>query len=296
MEFRVLKYFLAVAREESISGAAEFLHVTQPTLSRQLMDLEESLGKQLLIRGGRKITLTSEGMLLRKRAEEIITLMDKTESELASDDTDIGGDIYIGCGESESNRFLAKIIKDIQAQYPNTHFHLQSGNSLDLYEKLDKGLLDFGILIEPDFPDTHKYDYISLPFEDNWGVLMRKDSPMSAKENIVPDDLWNKPLICSRQTVHAKDLALWLGDDPAKLNIVNTYNLLYNATLMVEEGIGYALCLDKLANTNESSPLCFRPFYPRLSVHFDFVWKKYQVFSKASEFFFNIIMEKYSAK
>jgi len=296
MEFRVLKYFLAVAREETISGAAEFLHVTQPTLSRQLMDLEDSVGKQLMIRGGRKITLTNEGMLLRKRAEEIVALMEKTENELASDESDITGDIYIGCGESESNRFLAKAIKKIQTESPQIHFHLQSGNSLDICEKIDKGLLDFGILIEPGIPDTHKYDYIQLPYEDNWGMLMRKDDPLAAKEQLLADDVWEKPIICSRQSVHTKEFAAWLKNDPDKLNITNTYNLLYNATLLVEEGVGYAMCLDKLANINESSPLCFRPFYPKLSVHFDFIWKKYQVFSKASELFLNMIKEEYQSE
>lgn len=193
MEFRVLNYFVTVAREENISSAAETLHITQPTLSRQLKDLEDKLGKTLFIRGKRKITLTEEGMLLRKRAEEIINLVKKTEKEISLSNEIIGGDIYIGTGESDSIRIIADTIQKLQKKYPDIHYHISSGDSFDVMENLDKGLIDFGILIGN--IDKTKYNYITLPVKDVWGVLMRKDSLLSKKDSVTPEDLKNKPLI-----------------------------------------------------------------------------------------------------
>ena len=187
MDIRVLRYFLAVTREESISGAAESLHMTQPTLSRQLMDLEEEIGKKLLIRGNRRITLTEEGMLLRKRATEILDLVDKTEAELMAPDEAVGGDIYIGGGETDAMRLIARIATDLQKSCPQIRYHLFSGNADDVAERLDKGLLDFGILIEP--ADMKKYDYIRLPATDTWGLLMPKDCPLASHSVIRPEDL-----------------------------------------------------------------------------------------------------------
>lgn len=282
MEVRVLRYFLAVAREESISGAADSLHLTQPTLSRQLMDLEAELGRKLLIRGSRKVTLTEEGVLLRKRAEEILDLMEKTRSELCeTDEADITGDIYIGGGETDAMRLIARTAKELQAAYPRIRYHLYSGNGEDVSERLDKGLLDLGILVEPF--DMKKYDSIQLPATDIWGVLMRKDSPLAEKEYIQPEDLWELPLLTSRQTMAQKELMAWLGREHEELHIVSTYNLIYNASLMVEEGMGCALCLDGIINTSGDSPLCFRPLEPGLEVSVYFVWKKYRSFSKAAE-------------
>ena len=197
MEFRVLQYFLAVAREESISGAAEFLHLSQPTLSRQLKDLEDELGKQLFIRGNRKITLTEEGMLLRKRAEEIVELMKKTEEEIAFADEAIAGNIYIGAGETEAVRFLVSAQSALQKEYPQVCFHIQSGDKITILEWLDKGLIDFGLIIGS--VNTAKYDVLEVPFKDVYGVLMRRDAPLTMKEFIEPEDLWDKPLIISRQ-------------------------------------------------------------------------------------------------
>lgn len=292
MEVRVLQYFLAVAREESISGAAESLHLTQPTLSRQLMDLEAELGKKLLIRGSRKVTLTEEGVLLRKRAEEILDLVEKTRSELReTDEADITGDIYIGGGETDAMRLIARTARELQAGYPRIRYHLYSGNGEDVSERLDKGLLDLGILVEPF--DMKKYDSIQLPATDIWGVLMRKDSPLAEKEYIQPEDLWELPLLASRQTMARKELMVWLGREREELNIVTTYNLIYNASLMVEEGLGYALSLDKLINTTGDSALCFRPLRPKLEVGLDVVWKKYQVFSPATAKFLERLQEKF---
>ncbi len=279
MELRVLRYFLAVAKEESISGAADAVHVTQPTLSRQIMELEEELGKTLFLRGKRKITLTEEGMFLRKRAQEIVDLVEKTASAFSTEE-DIRGEVCIGGGETDAMRFIARAAHSLQALYPHISYQLFSGNAEDVAERLDRGLVDFGIFIEP--ADLSKYDFIKLPMTDIWGVLMRKDSPLAAKQSIHPEDLLGLPLICSAQPMVKNVIAGWMGNKYEKLHIMTTYNLLYNASLMVEEGMGYALCLDGIIKTNDDSPLCFRPLEPALEVGLDIVWKKSQVFSKAA--------------
>lgn len=287
MELRVLRYFLAVAREGNITGAANFLHLTQPTLSRQIKDLEEELGCQLLVRKSHRVVLTPEGMRLRKRAEEIISMVDKTEAEFLAGENAVSGDIYIGGGETQAIRQIAEIIRELQEEYPKIHYHLYSGNAEDVTERLDKGLLDFGILIQP--ADISKYDYINLPSKDRWGVIMRKDSPMADKESIRKEDLLDVPLICSRQvmTQHRteNEFADWFGDDFDRLHVVTTFNLVYNAAIMVEAGVGYAVTLDKLAHTSEDSLLCFRPLMPPLESGMNIIWKKYQVFSPAAELF-----------
>lgn len=292
MEIRVLQYFLAIAREESISGAAEYLHITQPTLSRQMKDLEDEFGKQLFIRGNRKITLTDDGMLLRKRAEEIINLVDKTQIEMNSSNNQLNGDIYIGGGETEGLHLITKIIKAMQNEHPQVKFHLYSGNASDVSERLDKGLIDFGLVIKP--ANIYKYDYIDLPATDVWGVLMRKDSPLAKLDKITVNDIKNLPVICSRQALSENETKQWFGKDYDNLNIVSTYNLLYNASIMVQEGIGYAITIDKLINTSGDSPLCFRPLEPRSEVGLAFVWKKYQIFSKPAQHFLTMIQKEYS--
>lgn len=283
MDIRVLQYFLAVAREESITKAAERLRMTQPPLSRQLKDLEDELGKQLLIRGNKKITLTEDGMLLRKRAEELVDLMEKTKAELTSSNENISGDIYIGCGETEAISFLAQAAQDLQQQHPFIHYHIYSGDAERVTERLDKGLIDFGLLVGP--VDVNKYDYIRLPLKDIWGVLMRRNSPLAEKESIIAEDLWDKPLIISHQTSINSEMFSWLKTDISKLNIVATYDLVYNASLFVKKGFGYVIALDKLINTTGNSTLCFRPLYPTLEAGLCIVWKKYQVFSRASNAF-----------
>nr|WP_263326914.1 LysR family transcriptional regulator [Neobacillus sp. Marseille-Q6967] len=296
MELRVLRYFLAVAREGSITGAADFLHVTQPTLSRQLKDLELELGKKLFIRSSHSINLTDEGMLLRKRAEEIVDMVDKLEAEFSSMEETISGDVYIGGGETDAMKQIARVVKDIKLSYPNIRYHLYSGNEEDVTERLDKGLLDFGILIQP--ADLSKYNYINIPAKDVWGVVMRKDSPLAFKDTIQAVDLLNVPLICSRQamkqTLSKNEFVNWFGEDFDKLNVVTTYNLAYNAAIMVEEGIGYAVTLDKIVNTSSDSNLCFRPLEPRLESGLNIVWKKHQVFSAASDMFLKEIQSKFS--
>ena len=295
MEIRVLRYFLAIAREGSITNAANFLHVTQPTLSRQIRDWEEELGQKLFTRGSHNMTLTAEGMILRKRAEEIISMVDKTEAEFNSMENIVSGDIYIGGGETEAIRLVAEIAQDIRKDYPGIHYHLYSGNSEDVTERLDKGLLDFGILIQP--ADISQYDYINIPARDIWGVVMRKDSPLAENEVIRKRDLLGVPLICSRQAISAErgdnEFARWFGDDFDKLDIVTTFNLVYNAAIMVEAGIGYAITIDKIANTSENSNLCFRPLEPRLDSGLNIIWKKYQLFSSAAELFLERLREKF---
>ena len=282
MELRVLQYFLAVAREQNISAAAQSLHLTQPTLSRQLRELEEELGKQLMIRGSRKITLTEDGMLLRKRAEEILELVGRAEQEIMRSDDTVSGDIYIGTGETDGVRQIARTAHRLQESCPGIRFHIVSGDAVDVCERLDKGLLDFGVLLGD--MDKTRYHYMELPMKDTWGVLMRRDSPLAHRETISPQDLWDKPLILSRQVDNKSGLYRWLRKEPTELRTVATYNLIYNATLMVDEGMGYAFTLDKLVNTNGRN-LCFRPLSPRLELGMYLVWKKSQLFSKAAELF-----------
>lgn len=296
MDIRVLRYFLAIAREGNITVAANYLNLTQPTLSRQIQDLEKELGQKLFVRGSHSVTLTSEGILLRKRAEEIIEMVEKTEAEFSSIKETIGGDIYIGGGETDAIRLIAKVMKDLRKDYPAIRYHLYSGNSEDVTERLDKGLLDFGILIEP--ADIAKYNYINIPAKDVWGIIMRKDSILSKKKKIERKDLLNLPLMFSiqaiRSTASKNEFMEWFGKDLDRLNIVSTFNLVYNASIMVEEGIGYAVTLDKIINTSKTGNLCFKPLYPRLESGLNLVWKKNQVFSKASEIFLQKIKDSFS--
>ncbi len=295
MEFRVLRYFLTVAREGSITAAANSLHLTQPTLSRQLQDLEKELGQKLLVRGKYKVSLTPEGMMLRKRAEEIVDMVEKTEADFRAIKDIVGGDIYIGCGETDSMRHIAHVMKELQNQYPEIKFHIYSGNAEDVTEKLDRGLLDFGILIQP--IDLSKYDNITLPDKDVWGVIARKDSPIAKKQAVTLKDLTGVPLLASRQMSrkYSADSGFldWFGEEFEKLNITATYNLVYNAAIMVNAGMGYAVTLDKLVNTTGNSNLCFKPLSPKLESGLDIVWKKYQVFSPAAKLFLDRLKEKF---
>ena len=291
MEIRVLKYFLAVAQNQSITKAANSLHLTQPTLSRQLQELEKELNHKLFKRGKQNITLTQEGLLLKNRAEEILEMIEKTELEFKTDTNNISGNVYIGGGESKSIKYIAQIIKQMQLEYPLIKFHIYSGNGEDVVEKLDKGLLDFGILIQP--IDLSKYNSITLPSKDTWGLILRKDDKLSEKKFITIDDLIKLPIIASRQLSKKyftkNNFTEWFKENIEKLNIVSTYNLIYNASVMVEEKIGYAIGLDKLLNNKN---LCFRAFYPKLESELDVVWKKNQILSPAGKIFLNTLMKK----
>lgn len=279
MEIRVLKYFLAVAREENITKAAEVLHITQPTLSRQLMQLEDELGAQLYIRGKNKITLTEEGMLLRRRAEEIVDLADKTEREFLQREDLIAGEIYIGAGETYAMRQVAKMMKEFSIQYPQVQYHLFSGQADDIKERIDKGLIDFGLLTEP--VDIEKYDFARLNYKDRWGIIVPNDSVLASKEHVTPQDLINQPLLIPQRSIVQNEIAHWFGEDHEKLNIIATHNLIYNAAIWVAEGMGYAFAIDKLFYGDEEIPVTFVPLYPTLETGTVIVWKKHQIFSPA---------------
>ena len=288
MELRVLQYFLAVTREQSISGAAEYLHLSQPTLSRQLKDMEDELGKQLMIRGNRKITLTEEGMILRKRAEEILNLVQKTEQEITVSNDIFAGEIYIGAGETDAVRLIAKAAKQLQEKYPDINYHISSGDSIDVFEDLDKGLIDFGLVFGS--VDSSKYEYINFPIKDEYGLLVRKDDPLAKKKAISPSDIWDKPLMFNRNTRDGDLLTNWLGKSISEIHIAATYNLLYNASLMVDEGLGYAFALDKIIHTS-STNLTFIPFSPKLEAKMSLIWKKYQIFPKHTQKFLKKFQE-----
>lgn len=289
IETRLLQYFLAVAEEQSITRAAEYLHITQPTLSKQMMELEDVLGKQLLVRGKKKVTLTEEGAYLRSRAQEILSLMEITEASFRQNEEIITGDVFIGCGEHRSTFPLMQMIKQLQEEHPGIKFHFFSSNADAIIERLDKGLLDVGILLEPEI--SPRYDYHKLPFQEPWGVLMRKDSPLAEKESVDFKELSALPLILPSQTSNSNRITTFFSDRMLTPNIVATYNLIYNAGLMVEAGMGYALCIDDLINTAGNHPLTFRPLVPKLQSDVYLFSKKYQVFSKAVKLFLNRLQE-----
>ncbi len=293
MDVRVLRYFLAVAREASFSRAADALYMSQPTLSRQIRDLEEELGTTLFVRTNRNVTLTRDGMRLRRRAQEIVELMDRTREEFENLDEDISGDVCIGSGETHAMRALARVAIDVRQEHPGVRYHLFSGNADDVTERLDRGLLDFGVVIDP--ADLHKYDFLRIPGSDSWGLLMPADHPLAAKEAVTPGDLDGVPLLVSRQSMVAGDLARWLGGDFDRLEIAATYNLVFNAAIMVEQGMGCALTLDHLVGSMDVGGLCFRPLAPKVESGLNLVWKKYQVFSPAAEAFLRGVREAFEA-
>lgn len=320
MEFRSLRYFLMIAREGTILSASKVLHVSQPALSRQMKDLERELGCTLFTRGSRHIELTEAGMRLRKRAEEIVDLMERTEADfLVSGDT-ITGEVRIGGGESPAIALIADAIEQVQNDYPLIRFDLHSGNGTDVSERLDLGRIDFGLFIGK--VDHEKYETLKLPAQDTWGVIMREDSPLARKEVITPDDLVDQPLILSSQAIG--DLSSWLGKNPERLTITATYNLIYNASILVGKGIGYALCLDGLvtplldgaqgadaslpsadttkqdadtsvqavaSNRAQIAGITFRPLSPAMSADIFLGWKRYQSFSPAAGIFLEKVKE-----
>lgn len=282
MEIRVLRYFVEAAREESFTGAALKLHVTQPTLSKQIKELEDELGQKLFVRGNYSVHLTLEGEILYKRALDILEMVDLTASEFASMNEFNGGDIYIGCAESEGISLLAKAAKQLREEQDNLHFHLYSGNAETVCERLDKGLLDFAVVVQN--IDLTEYSYLDLPFQDTWGLIMRKDSPMVSKAKIPIESLTHLPLIVSRQGA-TNEMPEWLQKNYDRLNIVATYDLIFNASILVREGLGYALGFDKLVNTGAESILCFRPIEPTITSPMRLIWRKKQRFSRAAELF-----------
>lgn len=276
MELRVLNYFLMVAREENITKAAQLLHVTQPTLSRQLMQLEEELGVRLFHRGKHNVTLTEDGMLLRRRAQELITLSEKTKLELQHKEDVVAGEVSIGCGETRNMSILSKNMNTFREKYPLVRFNIYSATADDIKERIEKGLLDIGLLTEP--VDVQKYEFIRMPFKERWGILVRKDSPVARKSAVTPEDLQHVPLIMVRRELIKNELANWFGDRFEQLEIAATYNLILNGASMVEQGIGVALCFE-FGTFYEN--LCFVPLEPHMETGSVLVWKKNQMLSAA---------------
>lgn len=280
MDLRVLRYFLVVAREENITKAAELLHITQPTLSRQLIQLEEELRCVLFTRGKHSITLTDDGMLLKRRAQELVALADKTAKEFDRDEATLTGEISIGSGESRSMRTLAKLLASFREMHPGVRYELYSGNADNIKDQIEKGLLDLGLLMEP--VDIGKYEFIRLPIKDEWGVLVHKDFELAAKGAASPKDLAQLPLIVSKRGLVQHELANWFGEYYDRLEIIASYNLLYNSAIMVQDKIGAALCL-RLDSIYEN--LCFVPLSPPLKTGSVLVWKKHETLSPAVEEF-----------
>lgn len=293
MELRVLRYFLAVAREGNITRAAErLLFVTQPTLSKQLRELEEELGCDLLVRGARTVTLTEEGRILRARAEEILGLAERARAELAARE-ELGGELAIAAGESLAMLPVARAAGALRAAHPAIRLNLFSGNAEDVAERLARGLADFGVLIEPF--DLTRYDFLRLPWRGEWGLLLRKEHPLAAKAAIAPGDLRGLPLLTSRQGRVAEEFGAWLGFPLAALEVVGTYNLAYNAALMVREGLGCALTLDRLVDVSPGSPLTFRPLAPALRTGAALVWERGRLPSRAARAFLEALRAQIAA-
>lgn len=289
MELRVLRYFLAVADERGYTAASERLHVTQPTLSRQIADLERELGVTLFTRGkrGRKLELTEDGELLRRRAEEICLLVDRTEEAFRGDSDPIVGTVSVGGGETRGMSLLADAAVALRSEHPEVTLSLFSGNAEDVCAKLDAGLIDFGLLLGTE--GSSRYERLSLPVFDTWGLLMRANDALATKRLIEPADVEGIPLIVSRQTIGSNMFSGWLGREMETLDIVGSYNLLYNASLMVEAGLGYALCIDGIIDCGEGSGFAFRPLSPVMRQSMHLVWKKGVKLSRAANAYLDTI-------
>lgn len=286
MEIRTLRYFLAVAREENMTRAAEILHVTQPTLSKQIHALEDELGKKLFTRHSFSIRLTEEGMLLRERAEDLVSMADKITGEFLSLDDIIGGDIYLGLAESYQISYIARTIASLKKLYPGLYYHIQSGDTEQIIDKMDKGILDFVVLAEE--PDKAKYESLPFPKADIWGLVMPEDSTLAKKKQIRFNDLVGLPLFCSDQAWDG-DISKWCNGHQDQLTLEGTFKLSYNGSIFAKEGLGYLLTFDKLIDTSKSSGLTFRPLSPKLETKLYLTWKKGQQFSPMAERFLDQI-------
>ena len=291
MEIRNLRYFLAVAREENMTRAAETLHVTQPTLSKTMKALEDELGKKLFVRHSFSISLTDEGELLRDRAEDLVTMADKIEKEFLSLDELTGGELYLGLAESYQIRHLAKEIRLLKERYPGLRYHITSGDTEQVTEKLDKGLLDFAVIC--DVPDGRKYEYIAFPEGDIWGLILPADAALAKKESIRIEDLLGLPLFASEQGWEG-DIRGWAGEHFAQLRLEGSFRLAYNASMFVREGLGYQLTFRNLVDVSEVSGLVFRPLEPKLEVKLYLIWNRYQAFTPIAERFLAQIRESFT--
>ena len=283
MELRTLRYYLTTVTEGNITRAADILHVTQPTLSRQLMDLEKELGVTLVVRGKKGVTLTDDGMFFRQRAEEIVELADRLEQRFAEKNDTINGTINIGASEAIGSRMMAKLIRSFSEKYPLVQFHLYNEMADDVKDRLDKGLIDIGLLLEP--IDVHKYESLRLAQKETWGILMRADHPLAGRDVITPEDVTGYSLILPLREKVREDIINWLGKEEKDLHIPLSYTLLSNAVLLVEEGLGCAFCLDGALAAHSSPDLKFIPIYPEKTTRSVLVWKKNQLFSPATSLF-----------
>jgi DNA-binding transcriptional LysR family regulator len=282
MEIKHLRYFLAVAREENMTKAADMLHVTQPTLSKTLKTLEDELGKRLFTRHSFSISLTDEGMLLRDRAEDLIAMADRIEQEFITLDDITGGDIYFGLAESYQIKYLAREIRILKSRYPGFTYHITSGDTEQVTEKLDKGLLDFAVLCEK--PNTAKYDYVKFPEADIWGAVMPTDHPLAMKKSIKVKDLIGQPLFCSEQSWN-NEIPAWAGDDFERLHLEGSFRLSYNGSLFAQEGLGILLTFKHLVECSEENGLVFRPLSPKQTSELYLIWHKFPSFTPIAEKF-----------
>lgn len=289
MDIRTLRYFLAICQEGNMSRAAQALHVTQPTLSRQMADLERELGCELLVRGSRTVTPTEKGLYLRRRAEEIVALADQTTSDLRRDDDVIEGDVSIGAGESEGMRVVAARVRAFRERHPHVRFHLRSGNSINVVEWLERGLVDFAVLMA--YPKVNSFEHVRLAPTDAWGVLVPEEHPLAQADAIAPQDLANCPLILSEQALETDELSQWFGDLAQQIEVAATYNLVFNAAQLVRENVGCALVYDRLAPTGEGTGLEFRPLDPPVTSPIDFAWKRGQTLARAPRAFLEDMRE-----
>lgn len=280
MEIRVLRYFLTVVREQSITKASEVLHITQPTLSRQLAQMEEEVGVKLFDRGTRKITLTNEGLLLRRRAEEILQLVDKTERELVIQEEQVEGKITIGCGEIASVQLLPDLFQSFHEKYPRVTFDIYTATADHVKDQMDRGLVDIGLLLEP--IDIEKYDFIRLDMKERWVVLMRPDSPLAKKDAVTAGELSELPLILPRRLRVQSELASWFGDYYENLNVMFTSNLSTNAAIMVNQGLAYSVVVEGSVPFWDQSKITYRPLSPDLTATSVLAWKRGQPFSLAA--------------
>lgn len=287
MELRVLKYFLTTAEFGNITKAAEVAFTTQPNISKQIADLETELGKKLFVREKGRLRLTDEGIFFKKRAEEIVELSNRAVNEISAMGNHISGTVHIGAAETGLMRQVSQSIKALRSKNPGINFNIFSGSTVEVSDALEKGLLDFGILVAPF--DTARWEYFEFPVRDTFGVLMRKDCPLAKKKAVTPKDMRGRPLIVAHQQLETNGISLWLGADIKTQNVVSTFNLITTPAMMVESGLGYAFTFDKLVYTGEGSPLAFRPLNPPLKASLFIVWKKNALLSKAAAEFLETV-------
>ncbi|UUX35072.1 LysR family transcriptional regulator [Fundicoccus culcitae] len=289
MDTRLLRYFLAIAQEGNMTRAAQILHVTQPTLSKQINKLEEIVDAELFIRSSRQMTLTEAGLQLRDRAKEIVELTDKTIADLRQDKQEMNGKVIFGCAETQGFRQLIKTFSRLKATHPKITYEINSGNAIDMLARLDKGLLDFVLVVGS--PNLEKYHTLQLNYTDQWGILLRKDDPLNKYHSITPEILRDLPLIVSQQAYSANELSGWLGDDFENCDVVASYNLINNAALMAAEGFGYVMTLANIVNTTGDSDVAFLPLKPNLPANLYLVWKKNAYLSPAAELYLKTFRE-----